>query len=85
MVEFINKVVIGVFNRLHKIRRAAIIGAGIIMVIGLYMFHFLGSEFLPQLNEGSIYVRANLPLSISLDESVRLSNKMRGFLCNSRK
>ena len=77
LVEFINRVVIGLFNRLHKIRRAAIIGATIIMVIGLYMFHFLGSEFLPQLNEGSIYVRANLPLSISLDESVRLSNKMR--------
>ena len=77
LVELINRVVIGLFNRLHKIRRTAIIGAGIVMVIGLYMFHFLGSEFLPQLNEGSIYVRANMPLSISLDESVRLSNKMR--------
>ena len=77
LVEFINKVVIRTFNKLHSIRRTAIIVAGIFMVAGLYLFHFLGSEFLPQLNEGSIYVRANLPLSISLDESVRLSNKMR--------
>jgi cobalt-zinc-cadmium resistance protein CzcA len=77
LVEFINKNVIRIFNKLHEIRRTAIIAAGIFMVVGLYMFHFLGSEFLPQLNEGSIYVRANLPLSISLDEAVKLSNKMR--------
>ncbi|MFI5141685.1 MAG: efflux RND transporter permease subunit, partial [Bacteroidia bacterium] len=77
LVEFITKNVIRVFDKLHKIRRTAIIMATIIMAAGLFMFHFLGSEFLPQLNEGSIYVRANMPLSISLDESVRLSNKMR--------
>ncbi|MHB8259662.1 MAG: efflux RND transporter permease subunit [Bacteroidia bacterium] len=77
LVAFINKAVIRVFNWLHSIRKTAILVAGVFMVVGLYLFHFLGSEFLPQLNEGSIYVRANLPLSISLDESVRLSNKMR--------
>jgi cobalt-zinc-cadmium resistance protein CzcA len=77
LVEFITKNVIRVFDKLHKIRRTSIIIATIIMAVGLFMFHFLGSEFLPQLNEGSIYVRANMPLSISLDESVRLSNKMR--------
>jgi cobalt-zinc-cadmium resistance protein CzcA len=36
----------------------------------LYCFRFLGSEFLPELNEGSIWVRATLPYSISLDTSV---------------
>jgi len=77
LVEFITKNVIRVFDKLHKVRRTAIIMATIIMAVGLFMFHFLGSEFLPQLNEGSIYVRANMPLSISLDESVKLSNKMR--------
>ena len=40
-------------------------------------FSFLGTEFLPQLNEGSIYIRATLPQSISLDESVTLANKMK--------
>ena len=41
------------------------------------MFTWLGTEFLPQLNEGSIYIRATLPQSISLDESVKLANQMR--------
>ena len=46
-------------------------------VFGLWLFTFLGTEFLPQLNEGSIYVRATLPQSIALDESVELANTMR--------
>ena len=47
--------------------------------IGIFdwCFTLLGSEFLPQLNEGSIYIRATLPQSISLDESVTLANQMR--------
>lgn len=43
----------------------------------MWLFTFLGTEFLPQLNEGSIYVRATLPQSIALDESVELANTMR--------
>jgi cobalt-zinc-cadmium resistance protein CzcA len=65
------------FNRAFRNKRMAVIIGGIAVVVGFFCFNFLGSEFLPQLNEGSIYVRANLPLSISLDEGVRLSNKMR--------
>ena len=42
----------------------------------------LGTEFLPQLNEGSIYIRATLPQSISLDESVKLANQMRRTLAS---
>ncbi|MBD2768840.1 efflux RND transporter permease subunit [Hymenobacter sp. BT664] len=45
--------------------------------LGLFAFSLLGSEFLPELNEGSIYVRAQLPLSISLESSNMLSNQMR--------
>jgi len=48
-----------------------------VMVAGIGSFALLGTEFLPQLNEGSIYIRATLPQSISLDESVKLANRMR--------
>ena len=44
----------------------------------LFLFH-IGSEFLPQLNEGSIYVRASLPYSVSLDESYAYTRKFRGI------
>ncbi|MGZ3884251.1 MAG: efflux RND transporter permease subunit [Bacteroidia bacterium] len=77
VVNFFDNTIMRLFNKafLHK-RMTCIIGA-IAVVIGFFCFNFLGSEFLPQLNEGSIYVRANLPLSISLDKGVELSNKMR--------
>ena len=51
--------------------------ASIVAVVGLWMFTPVSTEFLPQLNEGSIYIRATLPQSISLDESVKLANQIR--------
>ena len=50
--------------------------AAVAVVLGLGAFYFLGSEFLPKLNEGSIYVRAQLPLSINLQQSNKLCNEM---------
>jgi heavy metal efflux system protein len=40
----------------------------------------LGTEFIPELDEGSIWVRATLPYSISLDRSVSVANQMRGIM-----
>ena len=48
----------------------------IIIVIGLFSFKFLGSEFLPELDEGSIWLRVQLPYSISLDKSVDVSKQV---------
>jgi cobalt-zinc-cadmium resistance protein CzcA len=52
----------------------------VFVVIGMYAFRFLGSEFLPELNEGSIWVRATMPYSIALDKSVQVANQMRGIM-----
>ena len=53
---------------------------GLILVVCGVRFHYYGSEFLPKLNEGAIYIRATLPSSINLNESVRLANEMKGIL-----
>lgn len=45
--------------------------------ISVFWFFRLGTEFLPQLNEGAIYIRASLPLSSSLDNSIRMSERIR--------
>ncbi len=50
------------------------------IAIGLYAFRFLGTEFLPELNEGSIWVRATLPYSISLDTSMAKAEQMRAIM-----
>jgi len=57
------------------------IGIFIALVLGSAVrFHYYGSEFLPKLNEGAIYVRATLPNSIHLEESMRLTKEMKSLL-----
>ena len=76
-VHFINTKCSALFDLFYAHRKLTIGLATVIAGVGLWLFSFLGTEFLPQLNEGSIYIRATLPQSISLDESVVLANKMR--------
>jgi cobalt-zinc-cadmium resistance protein CzcA len=64
------------FTTRHK--RTSVIISIIVIAVGLFSFKFLGSEFLPELDEGSIYVRVQLPYSISLDKSVEIANQVRG-------
>ncbi len=45
--------------------------AGTIVVGAFVMASFLGSEFLPQLDEGVVWIRANFPAGISLTKSRR--------------
>ena len=76
-LAWINRKSIGIFDWCHARKKRTITFATLVAAIGIWCFTLLGSEFLPQLNEGSIYIRATLPQSISLDESVTLANQMR--------
>jgi len=75
--EFITKSVLKAFSFTYYHKKLSLLVASIVVFLGIFAFNFLGSEFLPQLNEGSIYVRASLPLSISLDEAAKYSTRMR--------
>jgi len=68
------------FRFVFRNKRLSLAISVVVIVAGLYAFRFLGSEFLPELNEGSIWVRATMPYSISLDKSVQISNQLRGIM-----
>jgi cobalt-zinc-cadmium resistance protein CzcA len=68
------------FRFVFKNKRLSLGISAIVIVLGLYSFKFLGTEFLPELNEGSIWVRATMPYSIALDKSVQVANQMRGIM-----
>ncbi len=54
------------------------------VVIGAFAIgSLLGSEFLPQLDEGVIWVRANLPPGISLEKSAQVASQIRAILLQS--
>ena len=76
-VSFITTRTMSIFNALYRVKNISLTIGLIIVIIGFFCFKFLGTEFLPELNEGSIYIRATLPQSVSLEESVKLSNQLR--------
>jgi cobalt-zinc-cadmium resistance protein CzcA len=51
-----------------------------IVGVAVFLTGFLGSEFLPQLDEGTLWVRANLPAGISLAKSAELASSIRSIL-----
>lgn len=65
------------FRFSSKYRRATIYAFIGLLALCFGRFMFYGSEFIPKLNEGAIYIRATLPNSINLEESVRLTQEMK--------
>jgi len=57
-------------------KKVVVITASIALVCSLALFPFLGKEFMPQLQEGSIMWRVTGIPSTSLDESIATSNKI---------
>jgi cobalt-zinc-cadmium resistance protein CzcA len=55
------------------------LGCGFLVVIGV-LAHFLGSEFLPALEEGNFWIRASMPMTMSLDAGTQATRKMREIL-----
>src|SRR6202030_3577726 len=62
-------------------RRALVVavGVGFLVLTGL-LIPFLGSEFLPALEEGNFWIRASLPPSMTLDAGTEATSKMREIL-----
>ncbi len=46
--------------------------AGLLIAADVFMVHSIGSEFLPHLDEGAIWMRASMPANISLPEAEAL-------------
>jgi cobalt-zinc-cadmium resistance protein CzcA len=68
------------FTNAFKYKKFVVITSMIVMVVGLYSFNFLGSEFLPELDEGAIWLRVQLPYSVSLEKSVETAKQVRQIL-----
>jgi cobalt-zinc-cadmium resistance protein CzcA len=55
------------------------LGCLFLVLIGVLM-NFLGSEFLPALEEGNFWIRASMPMTMSLDAGTEATRKMREIL-----
>jgi len=61
-------------------RRTVIVGAVVVLVGTFSLVPLLGSEFLPKLDEGALWVRVTLPASIGPTEAASVVRRVRGIL-----
>jgi cobalt-zinc-cadmium resistance protein CzcA len=76
IVSFFEKGVKKLLVFVYAHQKKSVLVAFVIMVLSFFSFKFLGSEFLPQLNEGALWVTAELPRSVSLEEADSISARI---------
>ena len=59
---------------------ATTLGSVVLLAVSLLLVPRIGAEFMPQLDEGALWVRATMPYTISFDESAKLTPQIREVL-----
>lgn len=77
IVSGLEKGYMKLFNYTFRHKRISLILAFVLLGGSLYIATFLGSEFLPHLDEGALWVKAQTPLGIALPNSSALADSMR--------
>lgn len=75
--RFFIRVQYKIFEFSSHYRKGTIIAFCGILLLCVVRFMFWGTEFIPNMNEGAIYIRATLPNSVNLDESVKITQQMK--------
>ncbi len=85
-----HRVLDGITEFYERIIRVTVRHAALTMVVvfavviaSVYVGTHLGTEFIPPLDEGEIWIRANLPSGISLEQSAEVAARMRALVLAS--
>ncbi len=76
-VNFWNRIVEKGFTFTYRNKKLSLTVALSILVLTLFSSKFLGTEFLPPLNEGALWVTAQMPMSSSLGETVKMTETLK--------
>ncbi|WP_312765671.1 CusA/CzcA family heavy metal efflux RND transporter [Epilithonimonas sp.] len=76
-VNFWDKYVMKGFKFTFRNKKISLLVSTVVLVITLFSAKFLGTEFLPQLNEGSLWITAEMPMSSSLKESLKTADVLK--------
>jgi cobalt-zinc-cadmium resistance protein CzcA len=80
IVTFFERIVSKGFNWTFSHQRISLSIAVAVVALTLFSMRWMGTEFLPQLNEGALWVEAKMPMSMSLSETVKMVRTLRGEL-----
>lgn len=76
-VNFWNRIVERGFLFTFRHKKKTLLASLALLLATFFSATFLGTEFLPQLNEGALWVEAKLPMSSSLNETVKMVRTLR--------
>jgi cobalt-zinc-cadmium resistance protein CzcA len=79
-MRFLNRLYTPLFSFSLRRPRAAITIGLVPVVLALAASVFLGREFMPKLEEGNFWIRATLPISISLEQSAGYVGRIRAIV-----
>lgn len=77
ITRFVNKTIDRGFKWTFKRKKLTLIIAAVCFGLTVASTKWLGTEFLPPLNEGALWVTAELPMSTSLTQSVKITDELR--------
>jgi cobalt-zinc-cadmium resistance protein CzcA len=80
VVHFFEHGIKFLYEAAHRVPKTSLLIAVGVMAITFYSAKFLGSEFLPELDEGALWVKSQLPMSASLSQSKEISDKMTSII-----
>ncbi|KYP14911.1 CusA/CzcA family heavy metal efflux RND transporter [Flavihumibacter sp. CACIAM 22H1] len=75
--RFVNRSVGKAFAFTYSRKKLTLLIAGLSFILTLLSTRWLGTEFLPQLNEGALWVEAKMPMSTSLPKTVEMVRVLR--------
>jgi cobalt-zinc-cadmium resistance protein CzcA len=82
VMRFLNRIYNLPFEAALRHPRTALALLAIPIFSAFVLFPFLGRDFMPKLEEGNFWIRSTFPVSISLDDSFKYSNRMRKILAS---
>jgi cobalt-zinc-cadmium resistance protein CzcA len=80
IVRFFDNAVTKGFEWCYGHKKVSVLFASVFMGLSLFSSTLLGTEFLPTLNEGALWVEAKMPMSSSLNETIKMVTVLRAKL-----
>jgi len=80
IVRFFDRIVINGFEWCYGHKKLSVLFASVFLGLSLFSSTLLGTEFLPTLNEGALWVEAKMPMSSSLNETIKMVTVLRAKL-----
>ena len=82
LVRWLTRVYQRALDRALAARKTVLLLATSALAVSLLAFHFIGSEFLPKLDEGSLWIHVLLPESIAPSDAMKLTQRAREMLAS---